>query len=579
MRPGGAEIDPGIYPARPKDGCGNRLAAYAGPVPGSRLPLRDVLLALVLFSLAEAEAVLNGWQAAAALSVAVCTLPIALRRRHPIVPAAGLVAAPLLARALGGMWESTPLAFFLAALIAVYSVAAYAPLVTAIAGGMLVFAGAALSQGSSDEGFEVAVTVALLAGPWLAGWFAGPHRRESQELSALAAELERQREARAQLAVAEERARLAREMHDAVAHSVSAMVVQGAAAEAVLAGSPDDARRSLRTVQTLGRASVTELRRMLKILRASDGTRRGGRPSEPADEPAAPVALVAVARRPTRPRVLRRRGVGGADGLPVAGLAPAGRAADGRGHAAARRAAPLPGRGAADQHRRGRAPWAPARPAVDARERGPPRPDRALHGRRPRRAAARARGGRGRRRDRGGGRDDRVGEGIARPLFVTAAGRGVRAVGLAVRVHRRDAEQMRTLTDRLRREGDALARLAVVDERTRVARELHDTIAHGVSVMVLQAGAAEQVMTAAPTRRAQRRARRAGHRPDGAGGAAPAARLLHTDEEDSPRAPRPSLAELDTLVSRVRDAGLPVELRSTGEPAACPRASTRPRTA
>ena len=152
-----------------------------------------------------------------------------------------------------------------------YSVAAYGSAAAAILGGLSAFAGAALSESWSNEDAEYGVIAAILAGPWLAGWFAGPLRRETQELSELAAELERRRDAGARVAVAEERAHLARELHDAVAHSVSAMMIQGAAAEAVLSDSPAEARRALQTVQTLGRASVTELRRMLQILRTDDG--------------------------------------------------------------------------------------------------------------------------------------------------------------------------------------------------------------------------------------------------------------------------------------------------------------------
>src|SRR3712207_1580376 len=54
------------------------------------------------------------------------------------------------------------------------------------------------------------------------------------------------------------------------------------------------------------------------------------------------------------------------------------------------------------------------------------------------------------------------------------------------------------MAERLRSERDARARLAVIEERTRMARELHDTVARGVSVMVLQAGAAEELLDASP---------------------------------------------------------------------------------
>src|SRR5918999_405925 len=91
----------------------------------SRLPRLDVLLALALFALAEVEVVVSGGTHASILAAAACTLPVALRRRLPIVAVAGLVAAPVLSRALVGTWESTPVAFYLALLIIEYSVAAY----------------------------------------------------------------------------------------------------------------------------------------------------------------------------------------------------------------------------------------------------------------------------------------------------------------------------------------------------------------------------------------------------------------------------------------------------------------------
>ena len=67
--------------------------------------------------------------------------------------------------------------------------------------------------------------------------------------------------------MAEERARIAREMHDVVAHSLSVMVVQAEAAEAMLDADPERARRPLAAVQDTGRAALTELRRMLGVLR------------------------------------------------------------------------------------------------------------------------------------------------------------------------------------------------------------------------------------------------------------------------------------------------------------------------
>ena len=152
--------------------------------------------------------------------------------------------------------------------------------------------------------------------------------------------------------------------------------------------------------------------------------------------------------------------------------------------------------------------------------------------------------------------------------------------GRAVAAYRRQGAELRVLAQRLEREGDALARLAVLDERARVARELHDSIAHGVSVMVLQAGAAEQVMTSRPSRPA-RRPRRPGRRPLGARGARPRCSGSCTPTRTTARARRSRVStELDALVEARpprRTAGRAARRRRAGR--AGRRASTRPPTA
>ena len=138
---------------------------------------------------------------------------------------------------------------------------------------------------------------ALAAGPWLAGWLARPLHREAQELAALAAQLERQREAGIRLAVADERARLARELHDAVAHSVSAMVVQAAAAEAVMTHSPAEASGSLRACRRWGARRSRSCARMLRILRDRRAACRSPRRRARARPPPAPAVVGAPRRR------------------------------------------------------------------------------------------------------------------------------------------------------------------------------------------------------------------------------------------------------------------------------------------
>jgi signal transduction histidine kinase len=172
------------------------------------------------------------------------------------------------------LWgDEVTLAGVAALLIAIYSVAAYEqPLARAILGGVVlgVAANTDLLVGGLGHDDFWPFRFVFLAGVWLAGWVVRRQRRQVGELTHQAARLARDREERAAAAVAQERARLARELHDVVAHSVSVMVVQAGAAEQVLAGDPERARAPLQSIQATGRQTVVELRRLLGILREGD---------------------------------------------------------------------------------------------------------------------------------------------------------------------------------------------------------------------------------------------------------------------------------------------------------------------
>jgi signal transduction histidine kinase len=113
------------------------------------------------------------------------------------------------------------------------------------------------------------------------------------------------------------------------------------------------------------------------------------------------------------------------------------------------------------------------------------------------------------------------------------------------------------------RERDVAAREAVVEERARIARELHDAVAHSVSMMVIQAGAERRVIEDGPTREVLRTIEQTGR------GALTEMRrlvgMLRTGSSSGPLAPQPTLADLPTLMTQVREAGLPVEFSVDGE--------------
>jgi signal transduction histidine kinase len=114
-------------------------------------------------------------------------------------------------------------------------------------------------------------TIVWILGVWIIGRIILGRRRRIDELEALTLELEEQRELQAQAAVAVERGRIARELHDVIAHNVSMMVVQAGAAARVLVGEQPDVRAALEAVEGTGRETVDEMRRLIGVVRSDDG--------------------------------------------------------------------------------------------------------------------------------------------------------------------------------------------------------------------------------------------------------------------------------------------------------------------
>ncbi|MGD9573683.1 MAG: sensor histidine kinase [Thermoleophilia bacterium] len=140
------------------------------------------------------------------------------------------------------------------------------------AGAALVLASILIVVGVDPDGSwtNLISSLPIAAIAWLIGHVLRANNERNAELRGRAERLERERDAEARAAVAEERTRIAREMHDVVAHSISVMVIQAEAAEEMLARDPERAARPLAAVQETGRTALAELRRMLGVLREAE---------------------------------------------------------------------------------------------------------------------------------------------------------------------------------------------------------------------------------------------------------------------------------------------------------------------
>ena len=238
-------------------------------------------LALALTTLTLSTAVRDNYRLdPVSLSLLILqTLPIAIRRRNPmrILVVTGLaITAYSLLGYLGtnGVGDSNGA---YGVVVAFYTVAANEPRRRAIVAAgvtatcvLVSFAAYAAFDSISGWTANLSVTYLSFGLAWLVGDNLRVRRAYTKQLEDRAAELEIEREAKAAQAVTEERARIARELHDVVAHYVSVMVVQSAGARRVVDKDPAAAKGALEAVEAAGRTALAEMRRMLEILRTDD---------------------------------------------------------------------------------------------------------------------------------------------------------------------------------------------------------------------------------------------------------------------------------------------------------------------
>lgn len=197
---------------------------------------------------------------------AAYTLPLLVARRRPLIVVLVVVGAALADHWLDGHGGQA----WFAILLAVYPLGRHGD-TRASAIGLIAVAGGVLSVDlprlqNGDPLDEVLPGWFIIAGVWgLGRWIRWRHG-ETEALRAQTALLERDRDEAARAAVAHERARIARELHDLVAHGLAVTVLQAQAAQRVLATDPAEAGKSLASIEGLGREGLAELRRLLEIL-------------------------------------------------------------------------------------------------------------------------------------------------------------------------------------------------------------------------------------------------------------------------------------------------------------------------
>jgi signal transduction histidine kinase len=202
------------------------------------------------------------------------TVPLVLRRRCAML----VLALSTATFVVYEMFGYAPAVLPFATLIALYSVAAWCQppaslTVTGLIVVGLVVVGFARDDGPLTDG-ELLAYVVSVVGAWMLGSWVQSRRAHTSLLEEEAVRLAREQAYRTRIAVEQEQARIARELHDIVAHHVCVMVAQASAAQRVFDLEPTRARLALGSIETTGREALVEMRRLLGVLRRAAQPRK-----------------------------------------------------------------------------------------------------------------------------------------------------------------------------------------------------------------------------------------------------------------------------------------------------------------
>ena len=229
--------------------------------------LAALIAALVLSDILTSRGYLTGSEWVYLPAALLMTVPLAWRRRQPLAVVIVVMGAFAVQSIIVDP-KPTPDAELIPALVAVYSVAGHGRRWIPFAGGGLSLVAGLIWLGLDD----FLLPVVMFGGAWLAGRLVQKRQLFAQVLAERARVLERDRDVNVRVAAAEERVRLARELHDVVGHSVSVMVVQAGAERLALGQERPATREALLAIERTGREALAEMSRLLGILR-KDGER------------------------------------------------------------------------------------------------------------------------------------------------------------------------------------------------------------------------------------------------------------------------------------------------------------------
>lgn len=277
---------------------------FARDAAGAGVVVVIQLIALGSAQLSAASDAPPIWVAICGLLMVLASAAIAWRRRAPITALAVAAGAGALLQVVAWAGSAVPAGMTspgvsgFAVLVCVYAVAAHAErdaavraIVTAMAIGLAAVAiglpEVALPPGSDPDTASLAVSITFMIAvglgayvvPGLVGAYARSRRQLVAQLADRVAAAERERDARAAQAVAEERAHIARELHDVAAHHLSSIVVQAGAARRMIERDPDGAREAIGFIAAQGRDTLRSMRLVVGILRAGSGDQTAPQPT------------------------------------------------------------------------------------------------------------------------------------------------------------------------------------------------------------------------------------------------------------------------------------------------------------